>query len=337
LKSRSTHRFVDHLLTFALVAAVVIAVIGGLTGFLAYRVEPYVARQVVLYKYSKLSTYDAYFTLKYPAEIYGSSTIPVKTNLPIYLNLVEGINISYRYRVEGASSSGSVRIELVLKHPDGWFYRYLNFSGEFRGEFSTSYYIDIDRVIELMDDLCKGVGLRLQSFILQVNTYFDHATEVKTGSRRDSGNHTLILSFDVVRNRAQLMSGDLKYVEPVEEKSTIYDKQYIFGLEVPTMRTLSVIATSAGTISAALLAFLHISKSVGTQSLAKFERRYRDLIVKVEHIEGRNPIEVRVSSPEDIVKLARLEEAPILKASSKYVVVGKQVTYYYEEPREASK
>ena len=67
-----------------------------------------------------------------------------------------------------------------------------------------------------------------------------------------------------------------------------------------------------------------------------FERRYRDLIVEVESVEGRNPVEVRVADLESLVKLARLEEAPILRVratggSPRYVVVGKNSTYYYEE------
>jgi hypothetical protein len=89
----------------------------------------------------------------------------------------------------------------------------------------------------------------------------------------------------------------LRYAEPVEEKTTIYDKQYVFGLEVPTLRTLSATAVSAGTISAAILALLHTSKSAGAQPMKSFERKYRDLIVEVAHIEGNNPVEVRVASP----------------------------------------
>jgi len=65
--------------------------------------------------------------------------------------------------------------------------------------------------------------------------------------------------------------------------------------------------------------------------MKSFERKYRDLIVEVAHIEGNNPVEVRVASPEGLVKLARLIETPILKSSSRYVVVSKSVTYYYEE------
>lgn len=331
MKLRSNSRFVGRILTSALVAAVAVAIAGGLLGFLAYRVEPYTARQVTLYRYSRLSTYDAYFTLRHYTEIYGSSILPVNTSLPVYLSLVEGINVSYSYRVEGADPSGSVRIEVILKHPDGWSYRYADISEGFKGRFSTSYYIDMGKTVEIMDGLCKEVGQRLYSFTLQVNTYFDHLTEVRTGSRKDHGNHTLTFSIDVTRNRVQLVSGNLRYAEPVEEKTTIYDKQYVFGLEVPTLRTLSATAVSVGTISAAILALLHTSKSAGAQPMKSFERKYRDLIVEVAHIEGNNPVEVRVASPEGLVKLARLIETPILKSSSRYVVVSKSVTYYYEE------
>jgi len=58
-----------------------------------------------MYRYSRISTYDAYFTLKH-SEIYGSDRLPASTNLPVYLSLVEGISVSYSYRVEGATSSG---------------------------------------------------------------------------------------------------------------------------------------------------------------------------------------------------------------------------------------
>jgi len=98
LKLRSNSRFVGRILTSVLVAAVAVAIAGGLLGFLAYRVEPYTARQVTLYRYSRLSTYDAYFTLRHYTEIYGSSILPVNTSLPVYLSLVEGINVSYSYR-----------------------------------------------------------------------------------------------------------------------------------------------------------------------------------------------------------------------------------------------
>lgn len=328
-------RLVERLATYALVAAVAVAVAGVLVGFLAYRVEPYVARQVTLYRYSRISTYDAYFTLKY-YEIYGSDRLPVSTNLPVYLSLVEGISVSYSYRVEGATSSGLIRVEVLLKHPDGWFYRYLNLSEDFKEEFSTSYYIDVGDVVRSMERLCAHIGLKPTSFTLQINTYFDHLTEVGTASRRDRGNHTLTFLVDVARNRVQLVGGSPRYSEPVEERATVYEKQYVLGLEVPTLRTASAVTTSAATVAAGALVLLRLSKA-GTRPLRSFERRYRDLVVEVESIEGKNPVEVRVADPESLVKLARLEEAPILKvkgaeAPSKYVVVGKNATYYYEEP-----
>ncbi len=331
----SSSKLVERLATYALVAAVAVAVAGALAGFLAYRVEPYVAKQVTLYRYSRVSTYDAYFNLR-RGEIYGSDRLPVSTNLPVYLSLVEGIDVSYSYRVEGATSSGFVRVEVLLKHPDGWFYRYLNLSKDFRGELSTSYYIDLTDAVGSMERLCALVGLKLTSFTLQISTYFDHLTEVGAASRRDRGNHTLAFLVDVSRNRVQLVGGSTRYSEPVEERATVYEKQYVLGFEVPTLRTVSAVTTSAATVAAGGLALLRLSK-VGTRPLKSFERRYRDLIVEVESIEGKNPVEVRVADPESLVKLARLEEAPILKVKgaeghSKYLVVGKNATYYYEEP-----
>jgi len=202
----ASSRFVERLATYLLLAAVAVAITGVSLSFLAYRVEPHLARHVVLYRYVRLSTYDAYFTLRY-LEIYGSDVLPVDTKLPVYLSIVDGINVSYSYRVEGALSSGIVSVEVLLKHPDGWSYRYLNLSKEFRGEFSVSYYLDIGDAVKTMDTLCALVGLKPTHFTLQISTYFDHLTEVKTASRRDRGNHTLTFLVDIAKNRVQLVGG----------------------------------------------------------------------------------------------------------------------------------
>jgi len=310
----------SYIVTTALLIAIAVTLASGIIGVYAYMREPYIAKQITLYRYTKVSSYQIDFYMK-PSNIYGDIIVSAESKTPIYLNLVNGINISYIYRVDNAKTAGTLRTVILLYHPDGWSKKYLDESIEFFEKALANIYIDMNSTVKTMDNLCKEVGLRLSTFNIVINTYIDSKTEIGSITKIDPYNHTITLKVDLTRNRIDV-AGNLLLTTPIEEKKTIYEKQYIFGVDVEGMRTASTISIASGAIATATLLIIKTRFTGKEDPLKKFESRYRDIIVEVKNIPEKSTL-IYVSKPEELVKIARLLETPIHR-----VVDNNTVRYY---------
>jgi hypothetical protein len=320
----------SYIVTIALLIAVTITLASGIIGVYAYMREPYIARQITLYSYTKVSGYQIVFYMK-PNNIYGDIAVSAESKLPIYLNLVNGINISYIYRVDNAKTTGTLRIVVLLSHPDGWSKKYLDESIEFLEKALANIYIDVNNTIKTMDSLCKEVGLRPSTFNIVINTYIDSKTEIGSITKIDPYNHTITLKVDLTRNRIDV-AGNLLLTTPIEGKKTVYEKRYIFGVDVEGMRTASTISIASGAIATATLLVIKMRFSEKENPLKKFESRYRDIIIEVKNIPEKSTL-IYVGKPEELVKIARLLETPIHKVVDnnivKYYVIAEDKTYTF--------
>lgn len=311
-----------------------IAVVGGVLGVYSYVKEPYFVDQVLLYRYVKASSYDVYMYMK-PNNIYDSAVIAAKRDGPIYLNLVDGINISYSYRVEGAKISGLVNIIVFLKHPDGWDKRILEKKIDFRGFIKEFIYINIDEVISIMNKLCGEIGLKTTVFNIIITAYVDYLTSINSVMRKDFHDHSITLAVDLSRNRITV-EGTLSMSRPVEEKRSIYIKQSVLGIDVETLRTLSTAISSIGVVATAILAIIR-SRLAIKDPLKDFESRYQEIIVSVMQIPvGKETKLIYITNPRELVKVARLLEKPITKYIDEdkdkvmYMVIDGDTVYILE-------
>jgi hypothetical protein len=73
----------SYIVTITLLIAIVITLARDIIGFYAYIREPYIARQIILYSYTKVSRYRIDFYMK-PNNIYGDIVASAENKLPIY-------------------------------------------------------------------------------------------------------------------------------------------------------------------------------------------------------------------------------------------------------------
>lgn len=324
--------------TAAFLAMIVVSVVGAMLGFYAYSREPYIEVEKPLYRYVRESAYSIQIALK-PNRVYGTQTLQLEEGktLPIYLNLVDNISISYSFSVENANTTGTLQLLVLLKHPHGWSVKYIELMDDFANKASQTLSIDLDEAIAYMEDLCREVGLKLTVFNISIVSFFSGKVRVGSVTRSDSFVHGVSLLADLSRNRIEF-SGPLSQKAPVEEKRTVYIQQTIFGIGVDMLRIASPIITSVGAVATAVLAIVRLRISP-RDPVKDFESKYRALIVSASHVQGAGNRVVKVSSPEEIVKTSRLLEKPIIKhveagggnpGKVAYMVIDRDATYVYE-------
>lgn len=321
----------QYTLTVLLFIVVCITFLGGLLGFLAYGREPYTTVQETLYSYTKSSKYSVWFYLK-PNEIYDQSTIPAESGTPIYLSLVEGIGIDYSYRVDNVKTDGVLRIAVLLRHPDGWEKKYREYVDSFRNTTVHTITINLSDVITYMDTLCRQIGLRLTSFNISITSYIASRVYVGSAVRDDSFTHTITIVVDLGRNRVNVV-GRLAHIVPIEEKRSVYVKQKLFGLDVENLRSISVLMSSIGVVSIGALALIRVRITTPRDVLKDFESKYRNIIVSASRVPPISNRVIYISKPEEIVKISRLLEKPIIKYTEQnsntvlYMVVDRDIIY----------
>ncbi|RLG80097.1 MAG: hypothetical protein DRO13_04575 [Thermoprotei archaeon] len=324
-----------HVLTLVLlVLAIVITIFGSFLGFLAYSKEPYVTLQEVTYRYKKVSMFSGYYYLK-PNRIYDNCTISIGSELPMYLNLVEGINLSYSYRVEEAEALGDVELNVFLKHPDGWSKKYIEKKLNFENYTGISLYIDLNNASQYMESLCRELGQKLSFFDVVVDVHANHSVKVGTLVVLDTNSHRISFAIDIARNRIDV-DGALAYEVPEEQKKNLSIPQKLFGLDVGTVRSISTLITSVGVItSGALLVFR--SRTSSRTFVNVIDSKYGNIIISAEDPPLlRNDRIVQVSGIEDLVKVARLLEKPIIKyidndnCTTLYIVATSDYTYVFK-------
>lgn len=319
------------ILNVILATLVLAALACGLLGVAAYMREPYTTKQVTLYKYTKTSEYRVYATVK-PNSIYGKSEVVEATgNIPLYLNLVKAFNITYAHSVSGAEPRGSFKVTVSLRHLDGWTVKFLEYSGEFANRISENVSLDIPDILEYMDNLSREIGQKLSYFEVVLDAVVNTKIAVGSTERDDKTQHSIVLRVDLVKNRVEV-SGNKSLITPVEEKKTVYEEQNILGLSVPFARSAFTLASSTSVAGILVVGFMRI-RLVKRDPLMDFESKYGGMVVEAMNGPAES-ITLRVARPQELVKLARILETPILKVVEegrvRYMVVDRDKVYVFE-------
>lgn len=313
--------------------------VGGLFVVFAYTKEPYIVIQRILYSYTKNSVFSIQFVLK-PNQVYDASILSAESNLPIYLNIVDAIDVNYRYRINDIKTSGVLLIIVSLKHPDGWSKKYLENKVNYNDNVSYKITLNIGDIVDYMEDICKHVGIKPTMFNISITSYVMSEIPLGTSVHTDNSTHTINLVVDLIRNRIGV-SGPLAWTLPVEEKVEVYTIQTLFGLSIENLRTVSIFILSIGAILTSISTFV-LFKTSGRSNkdmLKELESRYQNIIVSASRIPPLTEKNiVYLSKLEDIIKMSKLLEKPVIKYVEQtnnnqdvvsYIVFDKESVYIF--------
>ncbi|MET1160483.1 MAG: DUF5305 family protein [Thermoprotei archaeon] len=317
-----------------LVTAITLTTIGLVFSVLSLTREPYVSEEVVLYKTRLSSNYWVGFLL-FPNDLFEKPIIQALPNKPMYLHLVREIFINHTYSVSSGVLTGTYNLTITLVHPDGWGKVYELYSISVSGNrtIKKDIVLNTSQIIEFMNHLCKQASIRLTEFDIKVTSILDPVLTIDSYTKKLSQiTHNVTIHVDVSSNRL-LVRGELLRSINIEEKKSINKPQYILGLPIGLTRIVSPLITTVG-ISCLLGYTLLYIRQRSRDIIKDFESKYSELIVESKTIRGSTGrVKVLVSNPEELVKIARLLEKPILKLVSgeeySYVVIDSETVYTY--------
>ena len=319
---------------FLLVVSLILIGLGLCLGVISLTSEPYSFREVLLYSLTETSRYsiEAYTI---PNDIYEDIAVPLSPEKTVYLHLVREILVNHTYEISKGSFSGIYNVTVELVHPDGWSKKYSNFSIPLSREsrVEKSIVLNISDIVSLMDKLCKQASVKLTDFDIVITSSVDPYIFIDSYTRDESPlTHTITICVSIARNRVEVR-GDLSLTSVIEEKRSIREPLYVFGLTVEALRVIASSTTVSGVIG--LIAYIVLyTRSRKLDIIRDFESKYSELIVESRKIIGRtSSTKIEVSSLEELVKTARLLEKPIVKITSgnncTYMVVDKDITYVF--------
>lgn len=330
-----TEKMLDYLKSSFLIASIVLIVLAGVVGSYAYSREPYIVEDYVAARADAVSEYGITFELA-PNDIYGTTLSYDGKKLPVYLSLLRNVVVRHSFRLLYGHASGNYSLEITLVHPDGWSKVFSQTSRAFSGEpaLSSVAQLNITETRLLMESLAKQAGTRLTAYNINITAKISYTATVGSEKRGDSIAHTVILNLDISRGLAEVRGG-LKENKPIIIPGRRAVPVVLAGFTVDTLRTTVPVLGLAGVVLLSAYTYLSV-KTEKTPSIAELERKYRDILV-----EGAAPPEfssmdvVVLKNIEELVKVARILEKPVVKASSGldkvvYYIVDKKTVYVVE-------
>jgi len=318
-----------------IIASLALIAIGSFIAVGAFTREPYVVLERTLYRVERASLFNLTFLL-HPNEIYEAEALtPAPNSTPIYISLVREMVVNYTYTVSQGTARGRVAISVILAHPDGWSKKYLEVPVEISsGRASTTLSLNLTGLVELMARLSKQVMARSDTFTMRLVASIDTTIYLQQYSIRDQWVHTLELPVLVGYNRVEFSGGHIS-ARTFEEKSRTSTPATIMGTTVENARSISIAISTAGVslLASAALARLAIKRPSKPGEI--LERRYGQLIVEVGNstatLKGHRNV-IYIEKPEELVKLSRALEKPILKEcvggdTCEYYIVDQDVKY----------
>ncbi len=319
-----------------LAASLVLVALGASLGLGAYSSYAQAGTRT-LYSFDRISMFSAVYSLR-PNDVYGTSwrAEPGKT---MYLSLVRDVRVSYTYQVLNARESGYVRIAVTIRHPDGWSKLVEVRSVRINGSQTTAVLnLSIPRIVEEFKRLCSEVGARSTDFSIGITSAV--YARARAGNSTISEKplvHTIYLSIDIPNNRVVLV-GNETVSDHVSKVVRVKRSASFLGAEMSPGQAMAYSVAALGSGAVGLGIALPMVARRRESSTERIERRYRDLIISVDEIPSDRPW-IRVSNPEDLVKLAKLLESPLLLERGdgvrRIAVASRSYVYVYElEPRE---
>jgi len=318
--------------TSLLIASIIILPIAGVIGYTAFIRKPYIIKERTLYSVMRKSEYSLKFKLA-PNEVFGE-LIDYNPKIPMYLSIVKVIHVNYSLKYLNATASGNLNISVRVVHPDGWSKTYMTFSEPFKNSQYITKGLDLNlsKLVKFMSNLTSELGLKLSSFDIAIDALVK--PKLKVGSRiiMDPFIHSITLTVDKPSNRI-IVKGNLSSTATISKKIKSVEESRIMGLNINTLRLVSMILMVLG-VSCLTSAMLITMRIKSFDMIKRFEKKYSDIIVSTDNIPvGSNIMAVSLSDLDELVKLAKLLERPILKLQSnkedelQYFIVDRDVMY----------
>ncbi len=318
--------------TSLLIASLIIVSLAGVIGYAAFTKKPYIVKEYTLFSIKRRSEYSLKFLL-IPNEVFGEElSYDLKT--PIYLSIVKFIHINYSLDYRNATASGNLNMTVKVVHPDGWSKTYLLISKSFN---NTSHVIgelklNLSRLLMFMNNLTSELGLKPTPFDVIVDTSVKSRLKVDSRVVMDPFTHPITLTIDT-RNNKVIVKGNLSNSATISRKISKTKELNIIGFNINTLRLISIILAIVG-ISFLTTSTFMLMRLRSFNIVEKFEKKYSDILVTTDSIpKGSNVTKISLSNLEELAKLARLLERPILKLQPsngdklQYFIVDRDVVY----------
>jgi len=318
--------------TSLLIASLIMVSLAGVIGYAAFTKKPYIVKEYTLFSIKRRSEYSLKFLLT-PNEVFGEE-LSYDPKTPIYLSIVKFIHINYSLDYRNATASGNLNMTVNVVHPDGWSKTYLLISKSFNNtsRIIGELKLNLSRLLMFMNNLTSELGLKPTPFDVIVDTSVK--SRLKVGSRvvMDPFTHSITLAIDT-RNNKVVVKGNLSNSATISRKISKTKELNIVGFNINTLRLVSVILAVVGISLLTTSTFL-LMRLRSFNTVEKFEKKYSDILVITDSIpKGSNVTKISLSNLEELAKLARLLERPILKLQPsngdelQYFIVDRDVVY----------
>lgn len=326
------------------IASMILIGVGAFIALGAFTREPYIVNERTLYKITRMSDLNLTFLLE-PNEIYEKNVIQPNESLPIYLSLVRLLIVNYTYALSQGSASGGIMISVLLIHPDGWAKRYYEIPINIDSRSASRVFqLNISSITGLMMNLSRQVMAKQDMFIIRIVASGNTTISYQQYVRKDLLSHSLELKVLVGYNKIEF-SGNQSIQSVFEEKGRSVEVARLMGMSVETARSISLALTSGGAV---LLMFSIILRSAARRPERPeeiLESRYSQAIVEVNSPKGYGSIYkniVYIERPEELVKLSRILEKPILKECygarrCEYYIADRDIVYTLKTSKEERK
>ncbi|MEM4485134.1 MAG: DUF5305 family protein [Sulfolobales archaeon] len=318
---------------FMALASIILIGVGVFIAFGAFAKEPYTVSERTLYRITRNSEFNLTFLLE-PNEIYEENAIQLGGSTSVYLSLVRMLVVNYTYLVSQGSANGVINISVLLVHPEGWSKRYFETSIRVNGSSSASklFQLNMSDVVDLMTRLSKQVKARYDTFTIRISATADMILSYQQYAREDMLSHSVDLNVLVGYNQIKF-SGNQSMQNVFEEKKKIVEIVRLMGVDVDTARGISLLLASGGV--ALMLVSIYLRRSIKKPERPEeiLESRYSQAIVEISNPRGHvGRSIVYVEKPEELIKLSRLLERPVLKECysdnmCEYYIVDRDIVY----------
>jgi len=318
----------------ALIISMAIIGVGAFLAIGAFTREPTISIERTLYRVERIPSYNLTFLLE-PNEIYETDVIQAAPSQPVYLSLVKLVIVNYTYAVSSGIASGSIRVATYLIHPDGWIKRF----GETNIQINSSsasalIQLNINSTTELMARLSKQVMARSDLYTIRIVAIADTNIYISQYVRKDYTSHTIDLNILVGANKVALEGNQTTAIAYEEKTRRTEAAKLAGGITVETGRTIALAITGVGLALFTASMILRIVVGGAKRPDEILENKYSGIIVEIDKPTNLNKSTniVYISKVDEMVKLSRLLEKPILKEclsrnKCEYYIVDHDITY----------
>jgi len=287
-------------------------------------------------RYSQSAEYG-YTALVEPSLLYDNRT-EIGEGEPLYTNLVEQIEIVLKYELTQMPSpvemSGiEIKYEASVTLSGGdWKKTYpLNSMTSKVSSFTETYTIDMEEIEGIVETIGEETGARAHSYTYEIKSSINLEASAGRETIEQAFNPTLTVKFE---------GGTIEFEELSSAKSgsVIHHEEELatwrllgFAVEVPAMRLISIITS----ISIIALLYNPLTLALQERTSRSFMERLsgdiRDRIVEIsEPPERIERATIKVSSLEDLARIAEEAFKPIMHHGELFYVLDGDVRYEYQ-------